>query len=305
MPAELFRTRAKPRLEPIRPQPEAAYAARRRLLALRDDLLVARPKRPRRGGEPPVFFFDPARQAEFEAARDSQNEAVDPFAERIDAEIAALCESVEVRQMARAIPGLRDAICRGKCTALAALLAVPDDEIVLVLHPNERWGCRVAVRGIDAVNPFQVLMLDAVSAEGDYAPRLPGRFAAACRAADPVIPAGVPMLAELPYQLLRPEALQHDGTIPSGFTGCDHWLWGWESLAAAPRRDGERVVLLGKPAFPLEWEVERRFPAMAAEATVVQMLSPFQVAERLSRIAGQPIPPALVRRERTTLARAA
>ncbi|HEY2910816.1 MAG TPA: hypothetical protein VGI99_11255, partial [Gemmataceae bacterium] len=272
MLAELFRTEAKARVEPIRPQPEAAYAARQRLRALRDDLLAAIPRRPRRGGEPPVFFFDPDRQAELEAAQNTDREAVDPFAERIEAEIAALCESVEVRQMARAIPGMREAISRGKYTALAALLAVPDDEIVLVLHPNERWGCRLAVRGIDSMNPFQVLMLDAVGAESDYVPRLPGRFAAAGMAAGPAIPAGVPMLAELPYQLLRPEALHSDGTVPSGFAACPHWLWGWEPLASVPRLDGERIVLLGEPVFPLSWEVERRFPAMAAEATVIQML---------------------------------
>src|SRR6185312_5387389 len=305
MLAELFRTRAKPSVESFRPNPEVAYAARRRLLALRDDLLAAIPRRPRRGGEPPVFFFDRARQADLEAARNPDREAVDPFAKRIEVEIAALCESVEVRQMARAIPGLRGAIWRGNYAAFDALLAIPDDEIVLVLHPNERWGCRLVVRGIEAVNPFQVLMLDAVSSEGSYLPRLPGRFAAAGRSVEPVTPAGVPMLAELPYQPLRPEALQSDGTVLSGFAASDHWLWGWEPLAAAPQLDGERIVLLGEPAFPLKWEVERRFPAMAAEATLVQMLSPFQVAERLSRIAGQPISPAPIRRERATLAKAA
>jgi hypothetical protein len=105
-----------------------------------------------------------------------------------------------------------------------------------------------------------------------------------------MLPAGVPMVVELPYQLLRSTALQPDGTVLEGFRGCDHWLWGWESLAAAPRFESERIVLLGEPAYPQTWEVDSRFPAMDAEASVMEMLNPFQVNDVLSRIAGQPLP---------------
>jgi len=286
---------------------DAAFAARARLRDLRDALLAARPSRPRRSrwNEPPVFFFHPQRQAELIAARPTPAPARHPLADRIVCELELLCDSAEVRQMARAVPGLREAAAAlPVARPIADVLAVPDDETVLVLHPDLRLGFRLSVRGIATVNQFQVLLLGEAAEELDLPPP-PSRFVSACRDTDPVIPAGVPMVADLPFQCFRPSAVRPDGSAPQGFRGCDRWLWGWEPLAAAPRIDGERTILLGDPAFPQTWEVERRFPNMAAELELLDVLSPFQVAERLSRLAGRPVP---VRREpvrRESLAAAA
>src|SRR5258708_3853245 len=87
---------------PVRSRPDEAFAARRRLIALRDDL-VAAAHRERRGqwGEPPVFFFDRDRQVELEAARPATSPVgPHPLADRIAAEIAVMCESVNVRRAA-------------------------------------------------------------------------------------------------------------------------------------------------------------------------------------------------------------
>lgn len=279
--------------------PDPAFAARPRLARLRDALVAAarrsKPRR-RRWGEPPVFFFDPARQAELEAARPPvPQSAPDLVTELIAAELPLLCESVEVRRVARAVPGLlaaAEALPEGK--DLAALLAVPDDETLLVLYPARQAGYRLLVRGIADVNQFHLLMLDALTGDPSDGllpgPPVPARLSAACRAVNPGTPAGVPMVAEGRFQLFRPAAVQPGGTVPDAFRGCDHWLWGWEPLAAVPRVDGERVVVLGEPAFRTTWEVERRFPGMAAGATLLDVLSPFQVVERLSRLAGRPVP---------------
>ena len=48
---------------------------------------------------------------------------------------------------------------------------------------------------------------------------------------------------------LLPGLLYRVETVPGGFRGCDYWLWGWEAFAAVPRVDGERVVVLGEPAY--------------------------------------------------------
>jgi hypothetical protein len=299
MPHNLIRA-----VGPVRPAaPDPAFAALRRLARLRDALAAARRAAPPpdRWGEPPVFFFHPARQAEYFAAR-LHKPGPDPYrelADRIAAELPALFASVEVRRAARAVAGLPEAAAAlaPDCPAardLADLLTVPDDEAVLVLHPALRAGFRLFVRGVADVAQFHLLLLGAVT--GDPAdgllpgPPLPSRFRAACRDVNPVLPAGVPMAAEVRFQLFRPSAIRSDGSVPGGFRGCDHWLWGHEPLAAVPRVDGERVVLLGDPAYPATWEVERRFPAMAAEAELVQVLGPFQVAERLGRLAGTPVP---------------
>jgi len=246
--------------------------------------------KPSRWREPPVFFFDPARQAELEATRVSTDSPSDAISTLIASELPELYSSVEVRRVARAIPGLRAAAAHHPAgTQLAELLAVPDDEPVLVLHPKLRAGFRVFVRGIADIAQFHLLLLDAV--EGDVAgPPLPSRFRIACAEANPVIPAGVPMVAEARFQFFKPTAIQSDGSIPSGFHGCEHWLWHSQPLASIPRIDGERVILLGEPAFRQTWEVERRFPAMPAEVRLLEVLNPFRVAEELSRLAGRPIP---------------
>jgi hypothetical protein len=286
---------------PATSTPDAAFAARTRLRALRDALQHARARAARSPWlEPPLFFFDGQRQRDLIASRPAIETICDPLHERLAREMAALCGSVEVRQAARAVTGLRDAAAALPfAQPLAELLAVPDDETVLVIHPRRRLGYRFTVRGIATVNQFHLLMLPAIEES------LPTRFVAACRDANPSIPAGVPMLAELPFQCFRPAGVQSDGSVPAGFSGVDHWLWGWEPLAAAPRIDGERVILLGDPAYPQTWDVERKYPAMAASAELQDVLSPFQVAERLSRIAGRTVPVQLPHVRQAALAAAA
>lgn len=251
------------------PAPDPAFAARPRLLRLRDALAGYRPSR-NRWGEPAVFFFDPARQAELDAARPHTPERPCAVTELVAAELPALVESVEVRRTARAIPGLREAAAAvaphvPAAKDLAELLAVPDDETVLALDPARRAGFRVFVRGVADAARFRSLLLDAIADHGG-----PRRSA--------------------PFLLLRPSAVRADGSIPEGFRGSDHWLWPQQPLASVPRIDRERVVLLAEAPFPMDWEAEPRFPRMAAELRLIDVLNPFQVAERLGRLAGRPVP---------------
>ena len=270
--------------------PDPAFDALPRLAKLRDALRSAQPATSSRWGEPPVFFFDPARQAALAASRPAAASA-DPLGTQLDEAMPALFGSIEIRRTARGVPGLKDAAANSahpSAKELAALLAVPDDETILVLHPAGRTGVRVHVRGV--VDVFQVHILLADAAHGAFGcPRPPSRFVAVCSAADPIIPAGVPMIAEVRFQMFKPSAIQPDGSVPPGFRGSDHWLWGKDPLAAIPRIDGERVVLLGEPAFRQTWEVERRFPGLAASVKVLQVLSAYAVAEQLGRLAGQPV----------------
>lgn len=271
----------------FRRSPDSAFAAIARLNRLRESLASIRPAdKPSRWREPPVFFFDPVRQAAFGESRPQPDRL--SLNDALAAELPVLSSSVDVRRAARAIPGLREAALRHGAVDLVALLDVPDDEAVVVLHPELRLGFRLLVRGVADVAQFHVLMLDAA---GDLlpGPALPSRFRTACAAANPVVPAGVPMIAEARFQFFRPSALQPDGSLPAGFRGCDHWLWGTQPLAAVPRIDGERIVLIGTPAFRQTWEIERRFPAMAADARLLEVFSPFRTLERLSTLLGQPL----------------
>jgi hypothetical protein len=278
--------------------PEPAYDARPRFTQLRDELAaMVSARTPGRWKEPPLFFFDRRRQAELETARSPSS--VEPFAEvsnRIAAELPALCASVEVRRVARAIDGLHDAagVLAVACHAardLADLLAVPDDEVFLVLHPAGRAGFRLVARGVADVGQFHILIANALVGGQP----MPERFVAACRDVSPATPAGVPMVAEARFQMYAPAALRPDGTLPAGFGGCEHWLWPAMALATVPRIGGERVVLLGPPAYSATWDVARRFPAMPAELRVIETLSPLRVAECLASLTGQPLAATLQR----------
>ncbi|MBX9627297.1 MAG: hypothetical protein K2X82_26075 [Gemmataceae bacterium] len=264
------------------PGPDPAFAARPRLARLGDALRAAVVPRPRTA-DAPVFFFDPARQAELLAARPpAPPPDPHPVAALIAAELSALFASAEVRRVARAVPGLRAAAVALASVVpaakdLADLLAVPDDEAVVVLDPAARTGWRLVVSGVADVGQFHRLLIDA---------------------------AGLPPTAAEPYQFFRPAALRSDGTLPTGFDGCRHWLWGHEPLAAVPLVDGERVIVAGEPAYRRAWEDEPRFPDMPAAVELDRVLSPFQVADRLAGLIGQPVPvrPAAPARKRARAA---
>ncbi|MFO0823289.1 MAG: hypothetical protein U0792_09235 [Gemmataceae bacterium] len=273
--------------------PDAGYEALTRLTQLAADMATAVPVRTRsRWHEPLVFFFDGHRQADLEAARGATPapaaDAFEGLSARIASEVSAMCRSVEVRRVARATPGLRQVAeaMAPVCVAareLADLLAVPDDEVVTVLHPGLNLGFRVVVRGVADAGQFQVLLLDAAK-ELLPGPRLMERFVAACSVADPQSVGGVPMVMEARFQMYGMGALRPGGVMPQGFGGNDHWLWPHTPLASLPIRDGERIVLLGPPAYRATWEVTRRFPSLPAEVRVLETLTPSQVAERVGKL---------------------
>jgi len=296
------------------PRPATGFEALSRLTRLASDLAAASGMNgPGPWKEPPVFFFDARRQAAFEAARPAAP-AADPLADlasRVEVELADLYASPELRQVARGVDGLRpaaEALAPRLPAAkdLADLLAVPDDESVLVLHPGLRIGLRLAVRGVADVGQLHVLLADAAQ-EVLPGPQVAQRFVTAYRDPGPTSAAGVPMVAEARLQMYTPAALRPDGTLPTGFGGSDHWLWPHATLASVPRVGGDRVVLLGPPAYRVTWEVSRRFPLLAAEVQLLDVLSPFRVADRLSELTGRPIPvaPPATTEPRPRLAKAA
>lgn len=291
----------KPSRAAPRPVPSAAYDALERLAQFAADMTAALPTSTySRWNEPDVFFFDRRRQADLEAARPVVAVA-DPLAElstRITAEVAVLCGSVDVRRVARAMPGFRDAAASlaAMCPVakdLADLLAVPDDEVVTVLHPESRLGVRLLVQGVADVGQFHILMLDAIR---DLLPG-PGvmrRFVTACRDVNPTGTGGVPMLMEPRFQMYAPGALYPNGLLPDGLGGSDHWLRPEMPFARVPTRESERVVLLGSPAYRATWEVSRRFPALAADVRLLEVLSPMRVTERVGRLSANLRPPSQV-----------
>ncbi len=291
---------------PIREAPDPAVAALPRLTLLRDTLRragrVPGLLEDRRFPPAPVFFFHPADEPE-PTVSDPWAKAAkrDPAAVRAWAELVpvtadvlpALGHAAAVRHAARAVPGLADA---AKALAphhpaaeeVADLLAVADDVTVLAVAPEKGAGFRVRVRGVADVAQFHVLFADAVTGNPATG-RLPGKRPApavleAYRDGDPLDPP----IARARFQFYRPSALRPDGTLPRGFSGVDEWVWGHEWVSGLPQHLGERVVLVGEPAFAAEWEAVRRVPRVAGELTVTDVLSGAEVrawvADRTGRV---------------------
>jgi hypothetical protein len=282
--------------------PDVAFAALPLLRRLAATLLltarfraacrVAAARFERNSGVPPLFFFHRPHQLEWETVRSRPAAAVDRVAARVaarhpaaaaawavlpellDDAVSLLSGSVEVRHAARAVPGFADAARNlagelTKCRDLSDLLEIPDDEVIHVRYPDRGITAQILVRGVATVAQFHLLLAEAL-----VGPQFSGRkptpeVIAAARRGIP--PGADPPVAKAAFQLLRPSAARADGSVPVGFTAVDHWLWGWEPLAAVPQLNGERTVLLAPPAYPAEWEVTTRFPAVRPEVDVLRV----------------------------------
>ena len=298
--------------------PDVAFAALPLFDRLRDALRGAARfrdhcRRAGRGrwGVPNLFFFEPDLQLEWEAvrpARDRVPTAViaavsrrDPAGVRACVELAELADDAltilaagaDARHAARAVPGLAEAAAglaadHPKARQIAAALAVPDDEVVRVIHPAARAGFRVLVRGVTDISQFHVLLTDAVT--GD-----PGRGLLPGARPDPRVVAayrdgpadGSEPVAVARFQLFRPQALSPDGTLPPGFAGSDDWLWGPEPLTAVPRVDGERTVLLAEPTVRASWEAVRRLSWLNGELDVIEVMTAAEVTGWLEARTGR------------------
>lgn len=263
-------------------------------------------KRERRWGVPPLFFFDRAAQAEWEAVRPKVPEFPAPYAAdaatRLPGPAAAwtilpdvladaltlLYGSRSVRRTARAMPAIHKraealAAVVPDCRDVADVLAMPEDEPILALDPVAGVGVRVRTRGIATVHEFHTLLADAIGRE------FPGvRPSAAVVSAyrGVGLSFGDAPVATARFQLFTPDAITAEGTLPPRFTGSDFWLWGPEPLRAIPRVAGERVVLLGEPVFPLKWEAVRRFPFAPDRVEILETLDAGAVSEWVRQFRG-------------------
>lgn len=255
---------------------------------------------------PPLFFFDAAAQAQWEQERPARPTfpahwrahvaqtdpaaaaAWDALPDQIDDALSLFAESVDVRHAARAVPGLTRVAAalapdhRGS-QQVADLLAVPDDEIIVAIYPEARAGMRARVRGIAEVGRLEGLLAEAfgVAPVGG----LSGRSHMIFRDDE----AGRTDDFEARFRLLRPTALGPDGSVPTGLRGVGHWLWANDRLADIPAEDGERIVLLGEPAFASTREPSAGPPLLVGELTVLEVMTETAVVRWLEGRTGNVI----------------
>jgi hypothetical protein len=290
--------------------PDVAFAALPLLRRLRDafELAGRRAKPKSRWGVPPLFFFDKQVQAEWNGVRslreregpgvsglvygkgtpDRSRSERTTFSDLADDALTLLAGSIEVRRAARVVTGLQAAAERlasedAKAQLVAGLLAIPDDEVMLALHPATRTGWRVRLGGVADLAQFHILLADLVPG-----PRPDERVVEAYRDG-PIDPEAD--IATARFQMYRADALRPGGTLPKPFRAAELWLWGHESPADVPAVNGERVVLLGDPPYPRAWPAGRRFPMVRGELELLEVLGAAAVGEWIaSRIGTEPAP---------------
>ncbi|MBA4188672.1 MAG: hypothetical protein C0467_11795 [Planctomycetaceae bacterium] len=211
--------------------------------------------------------------------------------------IAHLSRSKKLRALARSRPQLLELSFSVDMAArhgsfLTDMLRVLDDERLVVLHPGERKGFEVRISGI--ADNFQLHTLLAGTLIGNVKKGwLPGTKP------DPKVVAQAHD-AEITERLHTSGAfnlwnwpgLQPDGTLPTGQTGSDFWIWNEGNPGDILPFEGVRVVLLSPPPYSRSWNAGRRFPNMPGEFVVERTLTSEEVHDWLTRIAAAPKPQA-------------
>lgn len=279
------------------------YSGLLSLLPIRDELVLAARFQnalmaARPAGEPPLFFFhsntskkptqnhapirivnpDAAAMARIARSMEKEYRSWMGLPQRLPALYTRLISSSTDRRIARSLPGFTELLAalstaNGECRRILRLLAVADDEVVLAIHPALCAGVRILLNGVADVHHLHVLIAAAISGdpEDDLLPgvRPDPRVVAAYRGYPP---SQSTLAAEAIFQLYRLSALRPDGTLPTGFAGSDHWIAGESPPTQIPAERGERVILLGEPAFPAAWDVEPMFPGLASTSERIEVL---------------------------------
>jgi len=209
---------------------------------------------------------------------------------------ATACFTRDVTFRRRAVaelPGVeRLAQLNGDAKCLSILIAVPDNEPFVVIHPSSRLGYRLRVSGVADNFQLHTLLSDLL-----VRPPAP-RFMAWLRGATPGVPgerpdptvAAIargegPQHSDVPSQgvwdLYDWHALQADGTLPPKVS-LEHYIWGEGIPAHIPRFDGQRVVLLAPPSYGRGWNTSRYFSALRADVVVEEVLTESAVLQLLA-----------------------
>lgn len=166
--------------------------------------------------------------------------------ERLDDARSLLMESLDVRRMARAVPGLTEVLTRvPQAGELHSILSTPEDEVWLAINPAARVGLRFTVEGAAVLDELHDLLID----HRPLTTRIGGDF-----------------------RLFPAAALLPSGMLPLVFEGSSRWYWGLEKLAAVPSVHGERILILGDPVVPRTPAGERSRPLLTPRLRPVQSL---------------------------------
>lgn len=205
------------------------------------------------------------------------------------APIALLSRSKKLRQQVksrRRLIEIISAMSRDNVGAgwLEKMFAVLDDEVLLVLHPEQRKGYRLTIEGIASNFDLHTLLAAALigdPAEGWLEGQAPDPDVVEALQGDPP---PVPMQTTGSFNLLNYTGLQADGTVSNGLERREHWIWNEGIPADITPFEGVRVILLTDPPYVRTWNVGRTFGGMIGRLYVHQVLTADEVQAWLRRL---------------------
>jgi hypothetical protein len=205
------------------------------------------------------------------------------------AAVAMLSRSKALRKKAHADTGTIELLAalssaHGGADWLNQLLAVLDDEALIVLHPGEKRGYRVRIAGVGDNFQLHTLLADTLIGAPEQG-WLPGQRPDPQVAANARDGAVEGLSAVGTFNLYNWDALDENGDLPAGQIDTVKWIWG-EGIPADIRVfEGTRIILLGPPPYQRGWNAERRFSGMVGELEVIEKLAPETVQAWLDRLA--------------------
>lgn len=176
------------------------------------------------------------------------------------------------------------------------LLQILEHEVLIILHPGLRRGYRVRINGIGDNFQLHTLLADALIGDPTHG-WLPGERP------DPIVVAAAKdgpcprtveenqtfPVAQGAFNLWNWQGLQADGTLPTpGTTQSRSWIWNEGTPADISLFEGSRVILLGPPPYARTWSAGRSFPSIAGQFDVLELLTPAQIEDWLTRLAAAP-----------------
>ncbi len=199
--------------------------------------------------------------------------------------VACLTRSRKLRKQEQASGVLAEAVypleaAVEEVSFLSQVLAILDDEPVLVLHPESRRGYRVVMRDISSNLELFVLLTDAIVGDPKKGlldgARPDPRAVAALK--DPASTPKKPPTVQVTFNLASFHALAADGTLPDADPDdTEHWIWLEGVPAHIPVFRGERVILLQDPPVARMMIVEPSFTALAPAVRLKAKLPPAEV----------------------------
>lgn len=187
--------------------------------------------------------------------------------------VACLSRSKSARSVARARRGLLEkAVQCAASSYIASMLAVLDDEALLVIHPSARKGFRISMSGVADNFQLQVILAHLLIGSG----HLPGR---------PPAPAVVATaLGTGPQQasdhvagwwdMLSADALDESLGVAADLFKADasFIIWGEGRPSDIPPFNGVRTLVLKPATYARFWPSQRLFDGLRAEVEVTSVL---------------------------------